>query len=95
MKNNKYGMPPPSTRSEFEHNIFMSVEIALHKIKNEQFDPYFVSRTIPQLQKLIYTPNGRIEFNSVDEQLRLNSNMMHWMELMPPPEKKIKEEENE
>lgn len=75
-------MPPPSNRSEFEHNIYMTIESALRKIENKHFDPGFVHWTLPRLQRLKYTPNNRIDFNSVDEQLRLESNMM---QLLPPP----------
>jgi len=79
-------MPPPSNRGEFEHNLALSIEVALHKLKSKQLDPGFVRTTLPRLRDLKFLPNGRIDFNTVDEQLRLESNMMHWMELMPPPE---------
>ena len=91
MKKNKYGMPPPSTRMEFEHNVFLSIEMAHRKIERNQFDPFFVHRTLPRLQALKYTPNKRMELNTVDEQLRLESNMLHWNDFLPPPE--IVEEE--
>lgn len=91
MKKSKYGMPPPSNRAEFEHNIGMTIEMAYRKIEKNQLDPFFVQRTIPRLEQLKSTPNGRIDFDSVDEQLRLESNMLHWMEISPPPEV-IKEE---
>ena len=95
MKKIKYGIPPPSNRAEFEHNIALSFEVALHKLENNQLDPGFVHMTLPRLKDLKFLPNGRIDFNSVDEHLRLESNMMHWMELMPPPEIKTPDEENE
>ncbi len=79
-------MPPPSNRTEFEHNLALTIESALLKIKNEQLDPGFVHMTLPLLQELKLLPNGRIDFNSVDENLRLQANMQHWMELMPPNE---------
>ncbi|RUT72861.1 hypothetical protein [Ancylomarina longa] len=94
MKNNKYGMPPPSSRAEFEHNISLSFEDALRKLSSKQLDPFFVQRTLPQLKSIEFFPNGRINFNSVDESLRLQANMQHWMELMPPPEL-IKKEDSE
>ena len=77
-------MPPPSTRAEFEHNIGLSYEAALSKLENKQLDPFFVQRTLPQLKDIEFLPNGRINLNSVDESLRLQANMQHWMELMPP-----------
>lgn len=80
-------MPPPSTRAEFEHNIALSFENALKKLGSNQLDPFFVQRTLPQLKDIKFLPNGRINFNSVDESLRLQANMQHWMELMPPPER--------
>ena len=78
-------MPPPSTRAEFEHNIGLSYVDALRKLENNQLDPFFVQRTLPQLKDIEVLPNGRINLNSVDESLRLQANMQHWMELMPPP----------
>ncbi len=76
-------MPTPRNRSEFEHNIFMTLEMAYQKIENKHFDPYFVQKTIPELRKLKFTPNQRVNLSGVSEGLRLRSNMMHWMELMP------------
>lgn len=86
MKKSKYGVPPPSSRADFEHNIGLSYEDALRKLENNQRDPFFVQRTLPQLKDIELLPNGRINLNSVDESLRLHANMLHWMELMPPPE---------
>ena len=94
MKNSKYGMPPPSNRIEFEHNIFLSVEAAIFKIKNNQNDPGFFYEIWPKLEGLTKLPNGRLNFNQVDESLRLDANMRHWMELMPPPEIKRADDEN-
>lgn len=86
MKNSKYGMPPPSTRMEFEHNVFLTIEMAHRKIEQNQLDPFFVHKTIPRLRELKYSPNKRLDLNTVDEQLRLESNMLHWSELLPPPD---------
>lgn len=79
-------MPPPNTRADFEHNIGLSFEDALRKLDSKQLDPFFVQRTLPQLKNIEFLPNGRINLNSIDESLRLQANMQHWMELMPPPE---------
>jgi len=79
-------MPPPRNRGEFEHNLALSIESALFKLKNKKLDPGFVHMTLPHLKDLKFLPNGRIDFNSVDENLRLQANMQHWMELMPPSE---------
>lgn len=94
MKKSKYGMPPPSTRAEFEHNIGLSYEDALRKLNGKQLDPFFVQRTLPQLKSIEFLPNGRVNLNTVDESLRLQANMHHWMELMPPPEIMKDDEEN-
>jgi hypothetical protein len=82
----KYGMPPPNTRADFEHNIDLSFEDALRKLDSKQLDPFFVQSTLPQLKNIEFLPNGRINLNSIDESLRLQANMQHWIELMPPPE---------
>jgi len=93
MKKNKYGMPPPRTRGEFEYNISLIFEDASRKIDSKQFDPFFVQRTLPQLNDIKFLPNGRINFNSVDESIRLQANMQNWMQFMPPPALVKKEDE--
>lgn len=85
-------MPPPTNRQEFEHNIFLSIEAALFRIKNNIDDPGFMYSILPKLAELKPLPNGRINFNQVDESLRLDANSRHWMELMPPPELKEEDE---
>jgi len=85
MKKNKYGMPPPSNRSEFEHNVYLTIEIALQRFENNITPEGLEIRTLQRLANLKTTPNRRLDLNTVDEQLRLESNMMHWMELMPDP----------
>ena len=89
MRKSKYGMPPPSNRHEFEHNIFLSIEAALLRINNNIEAPGFMYSILPKLAELKPLPNGRINFNQVDESLRLDANSRHWMELMPQPELKI------
>lgn len=79
-------MPPPTNRKEFEHNIFLSIEAALFRINNNIKDPGFMHSVLPKLAELKPLPNGRINFNQVDESLRLDANSRHWMELMPAPE---------
>ncbi|WP_339922242.1 hypothetical protein [uncultured Cyclobacterium sp.] len=86
MRNDKYGMPPPTNRQEFEQNIFLSIEAALFRINNQIEDPGFMYSILPKLAELKPLPNGRINFNQVDESLRLDANSRRWMELMPPPE---------
>jgi hypothetical protein len=77
----KRGMPTPSTRKEFEHNIYLTIENALRKLNNKQHDPFFIRRTLPQLKNIKYLPNGRINFNSIDESLRLQANTQYWIEI--------------
>lgn len=87
-------MPPPTNRQEFEHNIFLSIEAALFRINNKINDPGFMYSVLPKLAELKPLPNGRINFNQVDESLRLDANSRRWMELVPPAEL-IKKDDNE
>lgn len=85
MKNSQYGMPPPKTRLEFEHNIFLSIEEVRYKISNDIQDPGLFYSVVPSLRRVKFLPNERIDLNTVEEKLRLHSNMNKWMELMRTP----------
>lgn len=78
-------MLPPSTRLEFEHNVYLSVSDALRRIEMDRIDAGFVHMTLPRIKALRYLPNRRIDLNTVDEQLRLQANMLNWMEHMEKP----------
>ncbi|RRJ90834.1 hypothetical protein [Flavobacterium macacae] len=80
-KTNLGGMPPPSTRIEFEHNIFLSIEEVRYKIENEIRDPGLFHSIVPSLKKVKALPNNRIDLSTIDERIRLHSNMQNWMEM--------------
>lgn len=89
-KKSKYGMPPPKTRREFEHNVYLVLEQLLKA--SDRDDLEFIKNsavfTIPHLRRVRYLPNRRVDLNTVNEMLRNQSNMMHWMSMMPPIGKK-------
>tara|TARA_R110000868_G_scaffold401123_2_gene676431 strand:+ start:186 stop:476 length:291 start_codon:yes stop_codon:yes gene_type:complete len=94
-KKNKYGMPPPKTRKEFEHNVNLVLEQLLEASEKDDLE-YIKNRmtfTIPHLKRVRYLPNRRLDLNTVNEMLRNQSNMMHWMTMMPPLKKQDKIEE--
>ncbi len=77
-------MPPPTSRAEFEHNVFLLVE-DIERHKNNQF--YLENRFWAlgeSLEHSRYLPNRRIELPSIDERMRLLSNMMDWGKYLPP-----------
>lgn len=77
-------MPPPTTRAEFEHNVFLLVEdIERHKNNQSYLENRFLALG-ESLEHSRYLPNRRIELPSIDERMRLLSNMMDWEKYLPP-----------
>ena len=80
----KYGMPPPTSRADFEHNVFLLIdEMERHK-KDEKFLANRLWALGDSLEHARYLPNRRIELPSIDERMRNLSNMMDWMKYLPP-----------
>lgn len=80
----KYGMPPPTSRAEFEHNVFLLVEdIERHKNNQSYLENRFLALG-ESLKHSRYLPNRRIELPSIDERMRLLSNMMDWKKYLHP-----------
>lgn len=82
MENNKYGMPPPKTRREFEHNIFLLAEDTNRIVESGDDDLIrnFFWATYPHIKVIRNHPNGRINFLTINEQARLQANMKKWMD---------------
>jgi hypothetical protein len=81
MEKNKYGMPPPKTRREFEHNLFLLAEDT-HRIVesgNDDLLRNFLWATYPHVKNIKNHPNGRMNFLTVNEQARLQANVKKWM----------------
>lgn len=77
-------MPPPTSRAEFEHNVFLLVEdIERHKNNQSYLENRFWALW-ESLEHSRYLPNRRIELPSIDERMRLLSNMMDWEKYLPP-----------
>lgn len=89
-KRSKYGMPPPTTRAEFEYNVYLLVD----DIERHIDDPDYLRNRIwtmgDSLEHLRYLPNRRIELATIDERIRIHSNMMDWMKYLHPMEFKGK-----
>lgn len=84
MNKSRYGMPPPKTRSEMEHNLNLAVEDFTGKIesKNEDLIRNAMWATYEHLKEVKKLPNRRINMSTVNEQIRLQANMQKWMESM-------------
>ena len=80
----KYGMPPPSSRAEFEHNVFLFVD----DIEKHINDVYYLKNRLrvvgDSLNHLRFLPNRRIGLATIDEIIRIFSNMMDWINYLPP-----------
>ncbi len=81
MKKSKYGMPPPKSRYEMEHNLNLVIEDFTGKIesKDEDLIKNAMWATYRHLKDVKKTPNGRINMITYNEQIRLQANMLEWM----------------
>ncbi|MCH7403818.1 hypothetical protein ACFOUP_13010 [Belliella kenyensis] len=84
MKKSNYGAPPPKTRREFEHNLFLLAEDTHRIVESGDDDRIanFLWASYKHIKKIKNHPNGRINFQTIDEQARLQANMKKWMEEM-------------
>ncbi|MFT4847698.1 MAG: hypothetical protein ACI8ZO_000289 [Flavobacteriales bacterium] len=82
MKNkNLGGMTPPKTRREMEHNLALLFEDTLNKLKSNNSDSkesVFIF-TAPHLKKVKTSPNSRLNLLTINESIRLQANMLDWM----------------
>lgn len=83
MEKIKYGMHPPKTRREFEHNLFLLAEDTNRIVESGNNDLFrnFLWATYPHIKDIKNHANGRINFLTIDESARLQANMKKWMEM--------------
>ena len=83
MNDQKYGMPPPTRRKEFENNIFLLLEDGERIIKSgsDRSFEIFVQATYKHTKRIKKRPNSRINFLTINEQARLQANMKMWMQI--------------
>ena len=62
-------MQTPTTRAEFERNFHLLSEL----IRQKKFQS---AVPLTGLEKVLFLPNGRIDLLSINEQARLQANMM-------------------
>ncbi|MDN3707114.1 hypothetical protein QW060_08195 [Myroides ceti] len=81
MEKNKYGMSPPKTRREFEHNLFLLAEDTYRITESGDDDLFrnFLWATYPHIKNIKNHPNRRLNFLTINEQARLQANMKKWM----------------
>ncbi|WP_338357465.1 hypothetical protein [Yeosuana marina] len=82
MKNrNLGGMPPPKTRKEMEHNLALVYEDTIKKLgsKDKSAIDSVLIFTAPHLKKVKSIPNSRLNLLTIDESIRLQANMLDWM----------------
>lgn len=84
MEKNRNGMPSPISRSEFEHNVFLTIDALFRHRDNESFLANHMMVIGDSLEHLRLLPNGRFLLSSIDEMLRLHSNMLEWEKYLPP-----------
>ena len=75
------GMPPPKTRKEMEHNLALVFEDTLRKLKSsdESSKESVLIFTAPHLKRVKTVPNSRLNLVTIDESIRLQANMLEWM----------------
>ena len=79
----EYGMPPPTNRAEFEHNVFLLLdEMEQHK-EDEKFLANRLWALGDSIQHLRCLPNRRIELPTIDERIRSHANMLDWIKYLP------------
>ena len=81
-------MPPPTTRAELEHNVFLLVDEIERHIDDEDYLMNRLWALGDSLGRLRYLPNRRIELPAIDERVRIHANMLDWMKYLPPMEYK-------
>lgn len=76
------GMPGPKTRNEMEHNLYLVLEDYIRKQKSNNNDLVQNARwaTGRHLKEIKIAPNQRVVISSINERIRLQSNMLKWME---------------
>ena len=76
-------MPPPVSRAEYEHNMFL----LLDELDTHQDDEALISNRLwamgDSLEQARYLPNGRIDLLTIDEKIRIVANMLDWMKYLP------------
>lgn len=80
----KYGMPPPTTRVEMEHNVYLLADEMLQNINNKDFIDNRLWALGDSIERLRALPNGRLELPTIDERVRGIANMMDWLKYLPP-----------
>ena len=79
----KYGMPPPTTRADLEHNVFLLVDEIETNIDDASYLRNRLWALGDSLERLRYLPNRRIELPAIDERVRIHANMLDWIEDLP------------
>ena len=75
------GMPPPKTRKEMEHNLALAFEDTIRKLKSndKRSKESVLIFTAPHLKKVKDAPNSRLNLLTINESIRLQANMLDWM----------------
>lgn len=81
MNKSKYGMPPPKTRCEMEHNLSLVIEDFIGKMEsgNNDLIKNAMWATHRHLKDVKKTPNGRVNMITYNEMIRNQANMLEWM----------------
>lgn len=77
-------MPPPTTRVEMEHNVYLLADEMQQNINNKDFIDNRLWALGDSIERLRALPNGRLELPTIDERVRGIANMMDWLKYLPP-----------
>jgi len=77
-------MPPPTTRVEMEHNVYLLADEMQQNFNNKDFIDNRLWALGDSIERLRALPNGRLELPTIDERVRGIANMMDWLKYLPP-----------
>ena len=73
----KKGLITPKGRSEMEHRVYLSMETVLRQTRpGQEINPFAVD-LLRDLAKINVLPNGRMNIQAINEQVRLHGNSLH------------------
>ncbi len=62
-------MPPPTTRVEMEHNVYLLADEMQQNINNKDFIDNRLWALGDSIERLRALPNGRLELPTIDKEL--------------------------
>ena len=76
------GLITPRGRSEMEHRVYLSMETTLRQTRpGQEINPFLVD-LLHDLTNINVLPNGRMNIQAINEQVRLHGNSLYSFSFM-------------